>query len=157
MKRRAFLRFLGLAGAAGPSVGAMVGDPVLAQTGFRGASLVGGAGSWGTLGGPADCAPADPADVPIRKIVNWIRRNGIPRWKMAEIEMRADNRSRAGIDVDLACLRSVSPGWKARKQQQRNLQREIDASLASLGRDQAMRKYRKRMEDQFGAFVDWRN
>jgi hypothetical protein len=74
---------------------------------------------------------------------------------MNDISRRADYQRQHGLDPDIASLVSVSPGWKARTQRRRNLDREIDRSLASIGGSAARRAFEEKMRQQFGDFVDW--
>ena len=147
MNRRGFLGFFGGAVASGPSIArAAAGDAVLRQAGFAaGSSVVGAAPSP---------IPAASTSV-VAKAVRWVRRNGIPDWKKHDIARRADYQRRNGLDPDIAALVSVSPAWKALKQRKRNLDRETEISLASIGRNGARRAFEEKMEKQFGAIADW--
>lgn len=147
MNRRGFLGFFGGAVAAGPAAArSMASESVLKQTGFAGGSEVAGAA-------PAPIENATSSAY--RKAVRWIRRNGIPEWKMNELRQRAEHKRGTGIDPDLAVLRSVSPGWKAREQRRRNLEREIEFSLSSIGRGRARDEFSKKLSDRFGGWMDW--
>lgn len=147
MNRRGFLGFFGGAAVSAPSLArAAAGDAVLKQAGFAaGNGLVGAS--------PMTVAPASTSVV--TKAVKWIRRNGIPSWKMYDITRQADYQRRNGLDPDIASLVSVSPGWKARAQRKRNLDRAIETSIASIGRSGARNSFEQKMSKQFGDFVDW--
>lgn len=147
MKRRAFLGFLGGAAASGPTLAkSIAGDAVLKQAGFA---------AGGAVCGAAPTSPPVPSNGTIAKAVRWIRRKGIPEWKMHDLRRQADYERQHGIDPDIACLVSVSPGWKARTQRKRNLNRVIDRSLASIGRSGARNAFEQKMQKQFGEFIDW--
>jgi hypothetical protein len=143
--RRGFLGFMGGAVVAGPKLAQTAADPILKQAGFS---------SGGAVGHAAPMAVPVMSEGATAKIIKWIRRNGIPAWKMTEIRNRADYK-RAGIDPDLACLVSVSPGWKAREQRRRNLEREIEMSLSSIGRSGGRRAFEERVQQRFGEYLDW--
>lgn len=144
MKRRGFLGFLGGAVAAGPSIAVKAVDPVLAEAGFATTAL-----------SAAPAIPTTPSSGAVGNIVRWIRRNGIPAWKMREIKRRANYERSHGIDADIACLRSVSSGWKARKQRQRNIDRLVEESISSIGHQSDRMSFTGRIQSMFGANVDW--
>ncbi|NTG94240.1 hypothetical protein [Rhizobium rhizogenes] len=144
MKRRGFLGFLGGAVAAGPSVAMKAIDPVLAEAGFASSTL-----------SAAPALPSAPSAGVIGSVVRWIRRNGIPAWKMSEIKRRSNYERQYGIDPDLACLRSVSSGWKARKQRQRNIDRLIEESISSIGHSTERVGFSGKIQSLFGQNVDW--
>lgn len=147
MKRRAFLGFLGGAVAAGPTAAkAAVDDLTLKQAGFSAAGQV--------VGAAPNALPSIPEGA-IAKTVRWIRRTGIPTWKMNDLKRHADHLRQFGLDPDLAALRSVSGGWKAREQRRRNLERAIEFSLASIGRDGARRAYEDKVQSKFGGYLSW--
>ncbi len=146
MQRRGFLGLFGGAVMAGPrAIKAAFDDKVLVQAGMP----------WG-----GEVAAAAPVEAVIsekglaRRALSWVRKRGIPNWKMAELRERANDR-RFGLDPDLACLVSVSPGWKAREQRRRNLARAVDASLASLGSSVERRFWHKQAAEKFGDYIDW--
>lgn len=146
MKRRFFLGLLGGTAAAGPAMVQEAVSPVLAQAGFAGAGAVAGAA-------PIEIEP--PATGAIGKVIRILRRSGIPAWKMRELQRRANYERRFGIDPDIAALRSVSPGWKARKQRRRNLDRIIDTSLSSIGDNSERHNFITKLQRKFGPHVDW--
>lgn len=147
MKRRQFLGFLGGAVAAGPTAAkTAASNSVLRQAGFA-------AGSEVASAAPAPI-PAASAGV-VSKAVRWIRLNGVPAWKMHDIVRQADYKRANGLDPDIACMVSVSAGWKARTQRKRNINREIEASLAGIGRSGARHAFEEKMQKRFGAFFDW--
>ncbi|WP_034853211.1 hypothetical protein [Sinorhizobium sojae] len=146
MKRRGFLGFLGGAAAAGPALAKQAADPVLRQAGFPMGGEVAGAALMP--------APAPPAGA-ISKAIRWIRKQGIPAWKMREISQRANYERRYGLDPDLACLVSVSPGWKARTQRSRNLERMIEESVSRIGHHQERHGYLGKLQEKFGIDADW--
>lgn len=147
MNRRGFLGFFGAGAVSAPSIArAAAGDAVLKQAGFA-------AGSAIECAAPTTAVPVSTSV--LAKAARWIRRTGIPSWKMNEITRRAEYQRQHGIDPDIACLVSVSAGWKARTQRQRNLDREIDRSLSSIGMNSARRKFEEKMQQKFGDFVDW--
>lgn len=135
---------MGGAAASGPSLAKMAADKsTLADMGIT--SAVEAAPVASSLPGGAAA-----------KIVNWIRRVGIPPWKMDEIKRRAMYDARGqGLDPDLACLRSVSPGWKAREQRRRNLDRQIQWSLSGIGRQVGIREFEKQVQVKFGQPFSW--
>ncbi|HEU0071188.1 MAG TPA: hypothetical protein VFS04_07830 [Alphaproteobacteria bacterium] len=149
MQRRGFLGMLSGALAAGPNaVKAALDNKVLAQAGFPS----------GAAGAVASCAPSEPI-MPTKgaeaRVLRWIRKNGVPDWKMNEIKMRANAERALGLDPDLACLISVSAGWKAREQRRRTLERMTDMSIANaLGRRQR-RNFFDFAFKKFGFDVEW--
>lgn len=146
MKRRSFLGLFGGTVAAGPALMQEAVSPVLAQAGFAGAGAVTGAA-------PVEIEP--PTTGALAKFTRFIKRSGIPAWKMRELKQRANYERRFGIDPDLAALRSVSPGWKARKQRTRNLDRIVAASIASIGSNAERHTFTDKIREKFGFHVDW--
>lgn len=147
MQRRGFLGFLTGAVAAGPrAMKAAFDDKVLVQAGMP----------WGgeTVAAAESAAVISEKGIAKRALA-WVRKRGIPDWKMAELRERANERRALGLDPDLACLVSVSPGWKAREQRRRNLARVVDASLASIGRDFERSSWHQQVVKKFGRYVDW--
>lgn len=147
MQRRGFLGFLTGAVAAGPrAMKAAFDDRVLVQAGMP----------WG-----GEVAAAAPIEAVIsekgvaKRALAWVRKRGIPDWKMTELRERANHQRALGLDPDLACLVSVSPGWKAREQRRRNLARVVDASFASLGSSAERRFWHNQAAKKFGDYVDW--
>lgn len=149
MQRRGFLGMLSGALAAGPNaVKAALDNKVMAQAGFPS----------GAAGAVASCAPSEPI-MPTKgaesRVLRWIRKNGVPGWKMNEIRMRANAERALGLDPDLACLVSVSAGWKAREQRRRTIERMTDMSIANaLGRHQR-RAFFDFAFKKFGFDVEW--
>jgi len=147
MKRRAFFGFLGGAAVSGPALAkAATDNAILKHAGFPmgGESIV-----------AAPSMPVAASTGAVSKIVRWIRRSGIPEWKMTELRRRADYNRKFGLDPDLACLVSVSAGFKARAQRQRNIEREIESSLSSIGRHSALNAFNQKVRDRFGEGLDW--
>lgn len=149
MQRRGFLGMLTGALAAGPNaVKAALDGKVLAQTGFPSVAA----------GGVASCAPSAPV-MPTRKAeaaaLRWIRKTGVPDWKMNEIRMRANSERAFGLDPDLACLVSVSPGWKAREQRRRTIERMTDMSIAIALGARHRRGFFDFFHKKFGFDLEW--
>lgn len=152
MKRRGFLGFLGGAIAAGPSAARAAIDTTLADAGFATQGLM-AAPTMSECVGP-DHSP-EVTNTLARRMIKWIRKGGIPEWKMNEIRRRADERRTFGLDPDLACLRSVSPGFKARTQRARNIEREIEKALTGLDADLEERAFHEKMRKKFGTSIGW--
>jgi len=146
MKRRSFLGFLGGAAVSAPTLAkAATDNAILKQAGFP---------SGGELVGAAPGMPTYATGGAVSKFVRWVKRSGIPAWKMNDLKNRAEHHRSYGLDPDLACLVSVSAGFKARSQRRRNLERVIEQSLASIGREGARRAFYDKVETRFGG-VDW--
>lgn len=147
LAHRKFLRFLGGAAASGPVLAkATIDDLVLKQAGFPMSNAIGVA---------APQLPARVSEGAVARMVRWVRRAGIPAWKMNDLRRQADYARQFGLDPDLAALRSVSGGWKAREQRRRNLERAIEFSLASIGRNSARRSFEDKVQAKFGEHVEW--
>lgn len=146
MRRRGFLSFLGGAAAAGPVAAKGLADSVLMQAGFPSASIVAAAAPAATI--------APPLNV-MARARRWVMKAGIPRWKMNEIIARANHDRSLGLDADIACLRSVSPGWKAREQRRRNLERRIEQSLNNMSQQSERDAFFQKMKKRFDANFDW--
>lgn len=147
MRRRAFFGFLGGAAASGPALAKVAADhATLRQAGFS-------MGSEVACASPTSAAPASAGAV--SKFIRWVKRSGIPAWKMHELRRQADYQRQYGFDPDLASLVSVSPSFKARTQRQRNLDRLIETSLASVGRNSERHKFDEKIRAQFGDGLDW--
>lgn len=132
MKRRGFLGLLGLA----PFGAKAAADDALVQMGFQHGSKVLSAAApilsnQVAYDGPGEmpCTAPDSGSwvekmiANSRKALKFLNKDGLPAWKRAEIAHRELNTPRHGLDPDLAVLVSVSPGWKARRQRQRNIAR----------------------------------
>lgn len=129
MKRRGFLGLLGLS----PFGAKMAADDALVQMGFQHGSKVlsAAAPAIGLYDGPGVMPTTAPDSgswlekmiANSRKALRFLNKDGLPAWKRAEIAHRELNRARAGLDPDIAVLVSASPGWKARRQMQRNIAR----------------------------------
>jgi len=147
MKRRSFLGFLGGAAVSAPTLAKAASDnAALRQAGFPMGAEVCGA---------APVMPAYANAGAVSKFVRWIKRTGIPDWKMSQLEQRAEYFRRYGLDPDLACLVSVSAGFKARSQRRRNLERVIDQSLGSVGMNGKRNAFYNKVRDRFGDDIDW--
>jgi len=147
MKRRSFLGFLGGAAVSAPTLAKAAADnTILKQVGFP---------MGGEVVGAAPMMPDMASTGTVAKFVRWVRRTGIPAWKMQELKHRAEHNRRYGLDPDLACLVSVSAGFKARSQRRRNLERTIEQSLASIGRHSAQRAFQDKILNRFGDGIDW--
>ena len=147
MKRRGFLGFLGGAVAAGPSAAKAAIDTTLADAGYVGQGL-----SAAACNTPA---PYEGMSKLGRKLVQWVRSEGVPEWKKRHIERNADHWRASGIDPDLACLKSVSPGYKAREQRRRNIERETERCLAMLDVEIQQRDFHETIKQKFGVMVGW--
>lgn len=146
MKRRGFLGMFGGAVVAGPSLAHQaVSQNVLSQAGY-------GFGSIAT-------APMEAAAVSegmASQIVKFVRKNGIPEWKMNDLRRQANHLRSIGLDPDIAALVSVSGGWKAREQRRRTMDRLIEASLASIGRDTERKSFLGKIKSKLGVdYFDW--
>src|SRR5690606_17837395 len=86
---------------------------------------------------------------------DWVAKNGIPDWKMQQIKRDASHDRTYGLDPDLACLRSVSANFKARTQLNRNLDRRIKQSLASVANRFSSQSFFEKTVEKFGFRVDW--
>lgn len=146
LARRNFLGLFGGAVVAGPSAAKAAADPVLKQAGFP-------------MGGEIIAAAPIPGfDAPVgvvAKVRNWILRTGIPAWKMHEIRRQANYERSMGLDPDLACLISVSPGYKAREQRRRNMDRKMADALESIGIESHRKDFKAKLLKKFGYDVDW--
>jgi hypothetical protein len=148
MKRRGFLGFLGGAVASGPTLAKSIADTTLADAGYSNIGLNAAATPVPAMSSVANKSTAG-------RIVKWIQKNGVPEWKMARIRERVNHQRVFGIDPDLACLRSVSPGYKAREQTRRNLDRAIAASIASIALDVDRQTFFDKVKAKFGGYVEW--
>lgn len=144
MKRRGFLGFLSGAIASGPTLVKSMADTTITDAGFGTGAL-----------SAAPNMPAMPSAGVAAKVVAWIKKNGVPDWKMQQVQRHADYRRSNGIDPDIACLRSVSSGWKAREQRRRNLERELAYSLASINAEAERRSFQDKLRTKFGAEIGW--
>lgn len=146
VSRRSFFGFMGGAAASGPQVTRAIASDTLVQSGFPMGEAVTGA---------APMAYESPSVGVVGKMVRWIRKTGIPHWKMQELKRAAEHQRSYGLDPDIAALRSVSGGWKAREQRRRNLERQIDWSLTTIGRRAELRNLNERTLTRFGHEIDW--
>lgn len=144
MKRRGFLGFLGGAVASGPTLAKSITDTTLADAGYSNVGL-----------NAAPIEAAIPTKGEAGRIVKWIQNAGIPEWKMARIRERVTHMRPYGVDPDLACLRSVSPGYKAREQARRNLERAIASSLASISGETERSNFFDKVKTKFGHYIEW--
>ncbi|MGV1913573.1 hypothetical protein G6K96_21815 [Agrobacterium vitis] len=145
MKRRGFLGIFAGAVATGPqALKAATDDAILRSTGIPSGIEVAGA---------SPCQPAVGSTSP--KVINWIKRIGIPEWKMQEIRMRADHDRVQGLDPDLAVLRSVSAGYKAVEQRRRNVERRIAQSLTFIDIHHQRQGFAKKVLSKFGYDLHW--
>lgn len=146
MKRRGFLGFFGGAVVAGPRIAHQaVSQNVLGQAGYAQG-----------MGHAAPMAMEPITEGVAAQIVKFVKKNGIPEWKMNELRERANHMRDSGLDPDLAALVSVSGGWKAREQRRRTMNRVVESSLISISREAARKSFVGKIKDKLGVdYFDW--
>lgn len=153
MKRRGFLGLLGLS----PFGAKMAADDALVQMGFShgskiltaAAPLVGDMAEGDSF---PQVAPGSPSEShndwlidKARKLSRYIKRNGIPDWKLDELREEAWRNPPSGIDPDLAVLQSMSPARKAVIQRAWNFERMKTMSVNRNLRQAAQARFSKKI------------
>lgn len=154
MKRRSFLKFMGVA----PAAAKQAATATLSQAGLS----VGGALPAAMTGVNAmsdlEAAVASPDARNMLGVMRnfakkFTKRNQLPAFKESEVRRRAEQYT--GIDADLASMVSMSPSYKIRKQSELNIIKCRQHMIVDITHHAERRAWNEKMEKENGFYPDW--
>lgn len=150
MRKRDFLKSLFMAPVAAKTAGEAAVKQAMTEAGM-GVSSIGSLTPALRVMNTWESYAASQSSIAGR-LFAFIKKNGMPKWKRNRVRTEADKRMSAGVDPDLAALKSVSFAYKAMVQRKRNFDRVFNDEINMQVYRKAMNKYYKDLEDYYEGY-----